>query len=349
MKVKKGLIALLTIIFIIIFFDYFFRLTKIVDVSYNDVFSDIGRGRRAKKDYIMFNEGFSIGEFNENRYLGPDYPQEKNERTIRIALIGDSFVEGFQVFPDYHFRTILEKKLTLEIDTLNIEVLNFGRSGFTLSNSYAYYKKFVNKFNPDISLFILGQDDLLISFSDPLKLNTFLIDSEKDSLIFGLADSSYYKSNRRLIIFQKYSSLVNLASNALNTFKAGKSKSILLGKFSILFENKGYNSNDEISVNKRISYSNITKSIIAQISYDPEAYIVVRDSIFLNNLPINKDKLIFLSDTLGQMIKTSVDPYYWKTTNIKGHWNYEAHKAIGEFLAHKFIENKFSNKFENNK
>ena len=51
--------------------------THIVDPAYNEMYNDIGRGRRANFKYIMFNEGFTIGEFNGNRYLGPNYPKEK--------------------------------------------------------------------------------------------------------------------------------------------------------------------------------------------------------------------------------------------------------------------------------
>ena len=33
-----------------------------------------------------------------------------------------------------------------------------------------------------------------------------------------------------------------------------------------------------------------------------------------------------------------VDPYYWKVSNIEGHWNNEAHKVIGKELAENMIE-----------
>jgi len=154
--------------------DVFIDITGISDKSYNDVYDDIGRGRRAGVEFTIFGEGFSIGSFNQYRYLGPGYGQEKPVNTIRIALLGDSFVEGFQVFDRSHFRRILEEELE-DKGLNNIQILNFGRSGFDIGDMYAYNERFVKTFNPDISLFFISGGDLKPLFNDPLRLKVYHI------------------------------------------------------------------------------------------------------------------------------------------------------------------------------
>jgi len=54
---------------------------------------------------------------------------------------------------------------------------------------------------------------------------------------------------------------------------------------------------------------------------------------------VRQSPIINLKKSLMAMKKNdNVDPYYWKVSDIEGHWNNEAHKVIGKELADNMIE-----------
>ena len=140
--------------------ELFIRMANISMVSSTEFYDDIGRGTRKNLKYLYFNEGFGIGKFNKYRYIGEANPPDKADDIIRIALMGDSYVESFQVFERDYFGNIAESILNKEYLNIDFEFLNFGRSGFDIASIYAYQKIFVENFNPDIILYMISNDDL---------------------------------------------------------------------------------------------------------------------------------------------------------------------------------------------
>ena len=111
MKISKlFFFFLIGIILSFIVLELFFCGTKSIGLSATDWTE---KGRRLKKNWeiISFNEGFGITKTNNYGYISSSkiIPQED----IRIALIGDSFVEGRQVFLRDHFSSVLEKNLEI--------------------------------------------------------------------------------------------------------------------------------------------------------------------------------------------------------------------------------------------
>lgn len=70
-----------------------------------------------------------------------DYPAEKEPGVIRIAVVGDSF--SFAPFMQYDdaFPKRLERWLNLNSQTPRVEVLNFGRPGYSTMNEVGLVKK----------------------------------------------------------------------------------------------------------------------------------------------------------------------------------------------------------------
>ncbi len=80
----------------------------------------------------------------------------------RIALLGDSFVEGYGVSDQQVFSHLLDSLLGNDI-----EVLNFGSSGgFGTIHELALYDNFVRHFKPDlVLLFFLNYNDLYDNYN----------------------------------------------------------------------------------------------------------------------------------------------------------------------------------------
>ena len=128
-----------TSLIILFVLDLFVQASFIETKSPTDFDETYGRCRKKNMDYVFFNEGFSMGRFNEGRYVNSYYPPEKPDNVIRIAALGDSYVEGFQVFERNHFLKLTENELNRKLED-SIQVLNFGRSGFDFGDMYAYYE-----------------------------------------------------------------------------------------------------------------------------------------------------------------------------------------------------------------
>ena len=108
-------------------------------------------------------EGIAIThKTNSMGFLGDDIPLEKPRDVIRIAILGDSFTEAFQVSERNNFCSLLEKKLNerFPIAGKRYEVINAGVSGYSPISEFQFYRKVVSKFKPDRVIVQLFANDV---------------------------------------------------------------------------------------------------------------------------------------------------------------------------------------------
>lgn len=315
----------------LIFVELFIRFTSISELSMTVFDSKLGKVKKANTDYVKFNEGFSLGKINSLGYLGSEYPKEKLEKTFRIVLLGDSYVEGFQVFERNHFGKILEQKLQTNYKNQKIEVLNFGRSGFDIGDMYVYKKLFVNQFSPDLVFYFISEEDLEVRNSQKLLPN---IDIENEELVikhqFDKEYTEFYNSFGQLT--QNFV-FANMLKQTAETIRDGNPKKIIFDKFYNLFYNikpslKPSNSNYELNP--------ITKKIITQL--EENEFIINRESKalpseFIDLIKLENISFVDLSLPLKNLQNKGIKPNYWKVTNKYGHWNHYAHQTIGNYLS----------------
>jgi hypothetical protein len=105
------------------------------------------------KAFIQINQyGFRHGQ------RGPDKPPG----TLRLAVLGDSFIEAFQVPDEQTFCAVLERELA-GCDAFrgrSIEVLNFGVSGYGTTQELLMLREYVWQYDPDLVVlaFFAGND-----------------------------------------------------------------------------------------------------------------------------------------------------------------------------------------------
>jgi hypothetical protein len=333
---KQIFLFLITFTFTLLICEFFFRTSFVAMVSSSDFYNDIGRGNRSGLTYVYFNEGFGIGKYNKYRYLGEDVTPEKDPNTLRIALLGDSYIESFQVFERHYFGNIIEEELSGRIPNRKIEVLNFGRSGFDIGDVYAYHNTFVQKFDPDFVVYILSNDDLFPKNPDPLLPKVKIInDSLTINFDFDAGQIAAFENSKFFIhnfsIFQM-----------MNSARKKAAKTPIL---PVLFE-KCYNWLKPESVEKNSSDKKafqldpITKMIFEKL--DQERVIVVNSDYekfpeeILGICLERKLKFIDLSVILNSYFESGQDLNYWKSTGRRGHWNHKGHIVIGKFLSDQF-------------
>ena len=98
---------------------------------------------------------------NSFGFRGKEISLKKPTGTIRIAILGDSFVYG-EGENDYNTLSWhLERLLNKNYPPNRFEVLNAGRFGWSICNELEFYKDYVKKFNPDIVILAYSWNDIL--------------------------------------------------------------------------------------------------------------------------------------------------------------------------------------------
>jgi len=327
---------MLTFLFALIFFEFFLRSTEIMLPSF--VYDNKQLGRTHKPDALvnLINaEGFYMGKINQFGYAGIGYPREKSVNEFRIALIGDSYIEGFQLFERNHFKTFLENHLSKILNT-KVEVLNFGIGGADLRGMYLRFDKLAKEYNPDITLFFVKEEDLVkkdvLPMPEPYIKNDSIEFSEN---FLNTADSKI----RQEFAFVRDYSVGNLFKEVFEVYHEGLLIRMLFDKLypvknlSAQSFNRIYSIDTDkfYEINKKILEILSNKEnknyhpVIVEINQYPEYY-----NDLIKNLSIN---VFSLKSELSKYNPTNLT--YWKASGKIGHWNQFAHKIVGNYLFNK--------------
>jgi lysophospholipase L1-like esterase len=98
-------------------------------------------------------EGQAYVSVNRFGFRGPEWSIPKPANTLRIAVLGDSYIEALQVPESERFSSVLEKQLNqLATHDNHVEVMSFGISGWGTTNQLQALRHYVWQFEPDIVL-----------------------------------------------------------------------------------------------------------------------------------------------------------------------------------------------------
>lgn len=107
-------------------------------------------------------EGSAFVKINRHGFRHGSRQPEKPPRAFRVAVLGDSFVEAFQVPDEETFCAVLERELNgcAALEERPVEVLNFGVSGYGTAQSLLMLKHHAWAYSPDVVLlvFFAGND-----------------------------------------------------------------------------------------------------------------------------------------------------------------------------------------------
>jgi len=104
------------------------------------------------------------GKVRVNRwgFRGEDWSEPKPGGTIRVALLGDSYVFGVGVDDDETFASTLQERLNESAPPgRRYEVLNFGVSGYDTGHEIAVLEHEVLRFQPDAVVLFFFLNDVL--------------------------------------------------------------------------------------------------------------------------------------------------------------------------------------------
>lgn len=127
---------------------------------------DLGTMHMSNKRVTWRSEGYGYSYFDANGMPDEGLTVAKPANTYRVAVLGDSFVEGIQVHGKNRFTQLLNKSVKLE-NGQNIQVINFGTSGYSTAQEYVLLKKKVFKYAPDMVLLCYNSRDIFENWSAP--------------------------------------------------------------------------------------------------------------------------------------------------------------------------------------
>lgn len=159
---RRGLLAGGSVIFSFLLLEVGLRIVGFEFPVTTIRHSHRGYSHRPNTEWIQKSEGFARVKTNSRGFRDVDWALEKPADTIRIAVLGDSFTEAAQVATKMRFTELIEKYLDEagSFDGKNVEVMNFGTSGYGTAQQLMTWRHDVKPYKPDfvILAFLTGND-----------------------------------------------------------------------------------------------------------------------------------------------------------------------------------------------
>ena len=116
-------------------------------------------------------EGESYVRINSDGLRDAEHAKQKPENTLRIAVIGDSYAEAFQVPLENAFWKVLENRLQTcaTLGGKKVEVINFGVSGYGTAQQLITLQRQVWDYAPDVVLLAVTTNNDITDNSRVLK------------------------------------------------------------------------------------------------------------------------------------------------------------------------------------
>jgi hypothetical protein len=346
---RRVIILIVTLALTTFAMELFLRKSRIASPIlkyYNETFGSLNR---SNIDYYKTKEGLYIGNTNYDGRFGENYPKRKEKKsTLRIGLIGDSFVEGIDVFSRNHFSKVIEQRLSKHYST-DVQVLNFGRGNCTLHASSYYFENYIKEeYDLDIILYFAEGRDIFEVNEYPSTTYTL---NDEDSLVpsYEWSEATQFKMHKKISEFDithgyDQLSLFSLFFRAMSGVRMRGFNKLTFGKFAGEIETQDYN----FSELPDVQISNLSAKIIQKLyPYNlGKMFFVVRgfpiDASALKSYFDSQNIEYFdLIDTFdGYNIRnTDINAYYFEASqSYGGHWNHRGHRAVGHYLSDRIIQ-----------
>ena len=310
------------------------------------------------------------GKINRFGWRDKEWALEKPKNTYRIAVLGDSFVEAIQVESEFTFLKITEEGFKKKFNH-NIELMNFGRSGYTQTEEFIILKNQVIQFTPDmVILFFFPGNDI----SDISKTTTsylirpFYSISENGELILdnSFTNTNEYKLKKYINIFKQHSIILSFFSERYNLYMKNKASRLEINSniYRIKNDDKyihGYlslltnNPEEKYVYNYRVNKA-LIKAMAKFCGENGIKFMLVCCDIYFNkeNLKYltNMDPTFnpkYFENDMMEFAKSinveylglqSIFMQAYEKENISyhwNHWNYAGHKLVADALEKKLI------------
>ena len=164
--------------------------------------------------YQRENDHPVTGRINSFGWRDTEWSLEKPDNVFRVAVLGDSYVEAFQVESSRTFLELAEMTLK-SLTPMRFELMNFGRSGFTQTEEMFVLRETILQFSPDmVIVFFLPANDIADILPETALggLRPFFSVSEDGHLVLdtSFTQTRGFKLRSRVNWFKQHSALLSL-------------------------------------------------------------------------------------------------------------------------------------------
>lgn len=282
----------------------------------------------------------------------------------RVAVIGDSYVEAFQVELDSTFVAIAERIANARgvREKRSYEFMNFGRSGMGPAEESVVLRRDVLPCAPDVVVLLFTPSNDIADVdraTAPDLLRPFYVASAHDSLILDTSfqDSKAYRVRKLLNPLKRRSALVSLVAERYNASRVAHSRKhaapneasmgMLTPEQTLMtgHPNPVYLANYALAKRVVVDMSRACASrgatfvlmSVPLVYEDAEiAQLRARDpsiapDYFDRDLAAMADTsgfdFVSLTEAFSARGRATEEPLRWS------HWNYRGHRLVGELLA----------------
>jgi hypothetical protein len=192
---------------------------------------------RAGAEGWQIQEGRAFVSLNRWGYRGSDWTPAKPTNTLRIAMLGDSFIEAQQVAMQDTACEVIQRKLTPILPKIahgryeglqRVEVMNFGVDGYGTAQEFYALIEDVWQFSPDIVVlaFFPGNDVRNNSVAlEGDKCRPFFIPDGNQTMLGGPFEDSRLFHFQCFMRFESYhSQLLNVLGEARSALRSMERK-----------------------------------------------------------------------------------------------------------------------------
>lgn len=271
-------------------------------------FSVTGNRKQNFSEYHINASGF-----NSYREYNP------TSSTIEIALVGDSFIEGFH----QHYYNSIGKKVENALPDIN--VYEFGYAGYDFADQLHLVSVYKDLFK-DIDHVFLG-----IKFKNDLLRGSYTVLEERMKL-----ESPMYKNLRKIKILT-YAQSIGLLDPVRNAISGIISKLTSGGASQTASPTLSEAEKQKIISKKHQTYLKNFEHLIELYGYDKEKYVLFLDEddtpkLFLEYLKLNNYKYTSISKAL----KASKIP---TTLIYDKHWNNNGRSIVAKCIVNYYKNN----------
>ncbi len=316
------------------------------------------------------NDHPTTGTINSWGWRDREWTLAKSPNTIRVAVLGDSYVEAIQVESDSTFPRIAEQIMHARYSTTS-EWMNFGRSSCTQTEEWLILQHDAAQFSPDVVIVVFfpvndvsdvspeltneSRPFFMLDDNGALTLDTRFAHSREyrirefvDPLKRNSALVSWVIDRYRLLKFSSPGPPVSLSADLLRSHEP------IGGGLSLCTSTPDPAAIRAYRVNKAIilamaefctahGMSLILVSIeLPTFIPEEERKMLERDSTFAS--AFFDDDLQKYADSLGivfvglqrparEYYRVTGKPIQWICGDELGHWNYDGHRFVAEQLA----------------
>jgi hypothetical protein len=152
--IKKALLVLIGLVFALAICEAGLRLVGIEYPQFFALDPVVGVKLRPGMKGYWLKEGGGYVSINSDGLRDREHSLEKPPNTLRIAVLGDSFAQAFEVNQEEAFWAIMEKDLQNcnNLGGKKVEAINFGIAGFSNTQELLVLRHRVWKYSPDVVL-----------------------------------------------------------------------------------------------------------------------------------------------------------------------------------------------------